>query len=213
MAHPLTDTKPIKKATGSNSPTDTAPTSLDGSTRATSLEYDTPGTTPAHSVAAASGKRKRSVKEEEADDEKLARQLQEEEYGLADTKTYKRSKLANQVEDTEDESELSELESIDSMDYTDPPRKGKGRQSFSNAGRRQASAGAQQPSSSKQNVKVEVEDSASDADSDVPLILRKPPRHLAPPPKRSKAALDVLTDPESEYNFDTETALSGGSDT
>lgn len=214
MAHPLTDTKPIKKATGSNSPTDTAPTSLDGSTRATSLEYDTPGTTPAHSVAAASGKRKRSVKEEEADDEKLARQLQEEEYGLADTKTYKRSKLANQVEDTEDESELSELESIDSMDYTDPPRKGKCRQSFSNAGRRQASAGAQQPSSSKQNVKVEVEDSASDADSDVPLILRKTPRHLAPPSKRGKAALnDVLTDPESEYNFDTETALSGVSDT
>jgi DNA repair protein RAD16 len=212
MAHPFTDVKPTTKATGSNSPSDTTLTSLDGSTRATSLEYDTPGTTPAQSVAATSGKRKRSVKEEEADDEKLARQLQEEEYGLVDTKTYKRSKLAYQVADTEDESELSELESIDSMDYTGPPQKGKGRQSLSAAGRRQASAGAQQPSSSKQ--KVEVEDSASDADSDVPLILRKPPRHLAPPPKRGKAALnDVLTDPESEYNFDTETALSGVSDT
>jgi DNA repair protein RAD16 len=209
MAHPFTDTKPLSKATGSNSPSDTTPTSLDGSTRATSLEYDTPGTTPAHSVAATSGKRKRSVKEEEIADEKLARQLQEEEYGLsaAEAKTYKRSKLAFQVADTEDDSELSELESIDSMVYTKPPPRSKGRLS-----RRQASAGAQQPSSSKQRVKVE--DSASDADSDVPLILRKPPRHLAQPSKQGNAMLDDgLTEPESEYDFGTETVLSGVSDT
>ena len=212
MAHPLTDIKPISKATGSNSPTDTTPTSLDGSTRATSLEYDTPGTTPAHSVVATSGKRKRTVKEEEAADEKLARQLQEEEYTVVETKTYKRSKLAYQVEDTEDDSELSELESIDSMDYTGPSQKGKSRQSLSAASRRQASVGAQRPSSSKKRVKVE--DSASDADSDVPLILRKPPRHLAQQTKQGKAVTSgVLTDPESEYDFGTETVLSGVSDT
>jgi DNA repair protein RAD16 len=228
MANPYTDIKPIRKATGSNSPTDTTPTSLDGSTRATSLEYDTPGTTPAHSVAAASGKRKRSVKEEETADEQLARRLQEEEYGAeVETKTYKRSKLsAYQVADTEDDSELSDLESIDSAVYSNRVRP-----SVSAAGRRQATAGAQQQSSSKQRVKVE--DSASDADSDVPLILRQPPRHLAQQSKQGKAVaslsgrgklsvkkqedrhldIDALSDVESEYDFGTEAASTGVSDT
>jgi DNA repair protein RAD16 len=228
MANPYTDIKPTRKATGSNSPTDTTPTSLDGSTRATSLEYDTPGTTPAHSVAAASGKRKRSVKEEETADEQLARRLQEEEYGAeVETKTYKRSKLsAYQVADTEDDSELSDLESIDSAVYSS-----KVRLSGSAAGRRQATAGAQQQSSSKQRVKVE--DSASDADSDVPLILRQPPRHLAQQSKQGKAVasisargklpvkkqedrhldIDALSDVESEYDFGTEAGSTGISDT
>lgn len=207
MAHPYTDVKSVSKTTGSNSPTDTTPTSLDGSTRATSLDYDTPGTTPAHSVVATSGKRKRTLKEEEDADEKLARQLQEEEYGAeaADqAKTYKRSKLsAYQVADTEDDSELSDLESINSAEY----RKG-GRFAYVPS-RRQASAGAQQSSSSKQKVKVE--DSASDADSDVPLILRHPPRHLAQQSKKSKAK-DALSEPESEFDFGTE-ASTGVSDT
>jgi DNA repair protein RAD16 len=228
MAHPYTDLKPIRKTTGSNSPTDTTPTSLDGSTRATSLEYDTPGTTPAHSVAAASGKRKRNVKEEETADEQLARRLQEEEYGAeVEVKPYKRSKLsAFQVADTEDESELSDLDSIDSPIFLNSVRP-----SVSAAGHRQATAGAQQQSSSKHRVKVE--DSASDADSDVPLILRQPPRHLAQQSKPGKAVaslsargkqpakkqedcnmdIDALSDVESEYDFGTEAASTGVSDT
>lgn len=247
MAVPFTDFKPTSKATGSNSPSDTTPTSLDGSTRATSLEYDTPGTTPAHSVVAISAKRKRNVKEEESADEKLARQLQEEEYRLGDvtkSKSYKRSKLStNYIADTEDdESELSELESITSVQYDDAgSKKSKSRQSFSTSGFRQASGGAQQPSSSK--YEIFVDDSVSDADSDTPLILRQPARRLAQPQEQSKAlparsargklpigtkqklkqedvdmdvdgsAHDALSDPESEYDFGTEGASTGVSDT
>lgn len=233
MAHPHTDIKPSTKATGSNSPTDTTLTSLDGSTRATSLECDTPGTTPGHSVMATYGKRKRNVKEEETADEKLAIRLQEEEYTaevVVGANAYKRSKLsAYQVADTEDDSELSEPESIDSVAF----QKGKEPQSFPSSGHKQASAGAQQSSSPKQ--KCEAGDNGSDADSDVPLILRQQRRHLALHPRQgtgapsrtargklpatrkkqedSDHASDVLSDPESEYDFGSEAPSNGVSDT
>ena len=239
MAHPLTDIEPTSKATGSNSPSDTTRTSLDGSTRATSLEYDTPGTTPARSVVTTSSKRKRTVKEEETADEKLARQLQEEEYRAGDVgkvKTYKRSKLSVlHVADTEDDdSELSELESIASVEYREASsKKGKSRQPFSTPALRQASGGAQQPSS--QEAEMLVNDSVSDADSDIPLILRHPTRRLAQSQKQGKAlpsrsargklkqedadmdidasGHDALSDAESEYDFGPDGGSTGVSDT
>jgi DNA repair protein RAD16 len=233
MTHQYTDIKPNSKATGPNSPSDTTLTSLDGSTRATSLEYDTPGTTPAHSIVAASGKRKRSVKEEETADEKLARRLQEEEYGAeaeaeVEVKSYKRSRLstyqvAGTVADSEDDSELSEPESISSAVFRAPGK----RNSAFVVGRRQASAGAQQPSSSKRKVKIE--NSVSDADSDAPLILRQKSRQPKPASSRSAGGKllkhedydmdldvsdpDAFSDAESEYDFGPEAASTGVSDT
>ena len=243
------DIKNVRKATGSNSPTDTTPTSIDGSTRATSLEYDTPGTTPAHSVTATSGKRKRHVpsqvvmKEEDADEE-LARRLQEEEYGVEAVnggKSYKRSKLsAYQIPDTDDESELSELESVASGDHASwasSSTPAKGGRSLSTVNRKQSTAGAQRRSSSKKD--VEIEDSVSDADSDVPLMHRLERQQAKALPSRSasgnakisaptkqkqklkREALDMdlgmskwdaPSDPESEYDFGTETST-GVSDT
>lgn len=245
------DIKHISKATGSNSPTDTTPTSIDGSTRATSLEYDTPGTTPAHSVTATSGKRKRHVPgevvmKEEDGDEGLARRLQEEEYGaeaVGGVKSYKRSKLsayqtAYQIPDTEDESELSELESIASVEHTSwapSSKSGKGRRSLSTANHKQTTGGAQRPSSSKLDVKFE--DSVSDADSDAPIMPSHKRKQAKALPSRSAkgnvkqsgdtkqklkkedldmdlgmSERDAPSDPESEYDFGTETST-GVSDT
>ena len=174
---PVDMSKPVIKTMGSNSPTDTTPTSVDGSTRATSLELDTPGTTPAQSTAA--GKRKRSTlnhvvkMEESVDDEELARRLQEEEYNAV-AGTSKKAKLSrhDQVADTEDdESELSELESIDSRSI------GVG-QASSSANRKRITRVIQQTSRSKNAVKVEDDEGdweVSDADSDAPLVLRRRP--------------------------------------
>ena len=176
-----TSNKPPIKTMGSNSPTDTTTASMDGSTRATSLETDTPGTTPAHSIAAASVKRKRSalnnvVKMEESMDEELARHLQEEEYNAV-AGASKRTKLSRseQVADTEDdESELSELESIGSLSI-------KAGESPFAAGRKRSNRGAQQTSRSRNTIKLEADDAmqsdVSDADSDdVPLVFRRPQR-------------------------------------
>lgn len=183
------DVKHTSKATASNSPTDTTLTSMNGSTRATSLEFDTPGTTPAHSTAATSGKRKRSalshaVKMEDSGDEALARRLQEEEYnaeGLIENKATKRSKLSlQQIADTEDESELSEAETVDSMDFAtmQPSASGRGNQPAADSGRASSAH-----FSSKATQKSKAEDSnsseqafvgASDTESDAPLILRRP---------------------------------------
>jgi DNA repair protein RAD16 len=199
--------KPVIKTMGSNSPTDTTLPSVDGSTRATSLELDTPGTTPAQCTAA--GKRKRStlshvVKLQEfVDDEELARRLQEEEYSAV-AGASKRTKLStyDQIADTEDdESELSELESIGSLSI------GAG-QASSTAGRKRSIRGAQQTSRSKKAVKVEDDEAdwdVSDADSDAPLILRRPLRPddedrkqtVQPLPSRvasSKARASLSTD-------------------
>ncbi|KAM0719228.1 hypothetical protein Q7P37_005133 [Cladosporium fusiforme] len=179
------DVKPVGKAMVSNSPTDTTPTSVDGSTRATSLELDTPGTTPAHSIATASGKRKRSTlshttKMDDSGDEALARRLQAEEYnaeGMSEGKTNKRTKFSvQQVVDTEEESELSEIESVDSIGFATAP--GKGKQPALGAGH---SSGSRHPFKSTQRTKVEDSDltelesiGASDTESDAPLILRRP---------------------------------------
>jgi DNA repair protein RAD16 len=201
--------KPVIKTMGSNSPTDTTLPSVDGSTRATSLELDTPGTTPAQCTAA--GKRKRSTlshvvkMQESVDDEELARRLQEEEYSAV-AGASKRTKLStyDQIADTEDdESELSELESIGSLSI------GAG-QAFSTAGRKRSIRGAQQTSRSKKAVKVEDDEAdwdVSDADSDAPLILRRPLRPddedrkqtVQPLPSRvasSKARASLSTDQE-----------------
>jgi DNA repair protein RAD16 len=174
----MSSKQPVIKTMGSNSPTDTTLPSVDGSTRATSLELDTPGTTPAQSTAA--GKRKRSTlnrvvkMEESVDDEELARRLQEEEYSAV-AGASKRTKLSthDQIADTEDdESELSELESIGSLST------GAG-QATSTAGRKRSIRGAQQNDRSKKAVKVEDDEAdwdISDADSDAPPILRRPLR-------------------------------------
>jgi DNA repair protein RAD16 len=183
--------KPVIKTVGSNSPTDTTLTSAEGSTRATSLDLDTPGTTPAHSIAA--GKRKRSTlshvvkREDSVDDEELARRLQEEEYNAV-AGASKRTKLSKyeQIADTEDDgSELSELESLDSLSVRAGP-------STSAAGRKRSIRGAQQTSRSKKTVKVEDDEAdwdVSDADSDAPLILRQPPRPGAEDRKPTGQAL------------------------
>jgi len=185
--------KPVIKPMGSNSPTDTTLTSVDGSTRATSLELDTPGTTPAHSIAAASIKRKRSalnhvVKMEESADEELARRLQEEEYNAV-AGASKRTKLSRyeQVANTEDDdSELSELESISSMST------GAGKASTTAGRKRSGRSGAQKTSRPKNALRFEDDDSdldASDADSDAPLVLRRPQRPAAEDREQTSKAL------------------------
>jgi DNA repair protein RAD16 len=188
----MSNSKPVIKTMGSNSPTDTTLTSVDGSTRATSLELDTPGTTPAQSIAAA-GKRKRSAlshvvkMEESVDDEDLARRLQEEEYSAL-AGASKRTKLSKyeQIADTEDDdSELSELESIGSLSIKP------GKAPFS-AGLERSIRGAQKTSRSRNAVKVEDDEAdwdISDADSDAPLILRRPLRPGAEDRKQSDQAL------------------------
>lgn len=209
MDSPNVNLKPGIKATGSNSPTDTTLTSLDGSTRATSIDIDTPGTTPARSAMAASGKRKRSglsnlsnaVRFDESTDEALAKRLQEEEYRM-DTdgsgKANKRKKSSvYQVADTEDESELSETVSISSDDeqgtwMPSPQRTGKGNYEATSGSRVE---GTRRPTASLKQSKVEDSDpsesvalGASDTESDVPLVLRRPPRTLTERPKQDTTA-------------------------
>ena len=201
---PIDMSKPVIKPMGSNSPTDTTLTSVDGSTRATSLELDTPGTTPAQSTAA--GKRKRSTlnhvvkMEDSVDDEELVRRLQEEEYNAVAgaSKRTKLSKYEHVVDTEDDDSELSELESIGSLSI------GAG-QASSAAGRKRSIRGARQTSRSNNAVKVEDDEAdwdVSDADSDAPLILRQPgakdrKQTVQAPPSRiasSKARASLSTD-------------------
>ncbi|KAK3112289.1 DNA repair protein rad16 [Teratosphaeriaceae sp. CCFEE 6253] len=123
-----------KKAVGSTSPTDTSLSSIGSASRDDSVDYETPGTTPATSVRGGpSTKRKRSqlsrsvMQIDDSDDAMedadlaLARQLQEEEYAQEEEEAVvpeKRSKFSKlKVEDSEDEeSDLSELGSLVSSD-------------------------------------------------------------------------------------------------
>lgn len=187
------DLKPSTKATASNSPTDTTLTSLEGSTRATSLEFDTPGTTPARSVTAA-GKRKRSalsqaVKLEDDADEALARRLQEEEYNNDITTQgpgSKRLKLsAYQVADTEDESELSETESVD------------------------AAAGASDTESDRPLIHVRPRNGKQNT-SLPSRAARNTARRSSPDPRNMRVRGN--TD-DSEYDSETESPTTGVSDT
>lgn len=127
-----TSVKPATKLE-SASPTGSS-LSSHASTRAGSVENDTPGTTPATSIKSASAlKRKRSSvgkhvaqiensdEDEEDEDLALARTLQEEEYAMeGDELPQKKAKTQiNGVDDPDAESalsELSELESLDSME-------------------------------------------------------------------------------------------------
>ncbi|KAF7191764.1 DNA repair protein RAD16, partial [Pseudocercospora fuligena] len=120
--------KPPPKS--SKSPTDSSLSSIDANTsRDSSIEYETPGTTPATSVRAgpSTSKRKRSTlgkvvkiedsEDEEDDDFLLATRLQEEEYTKegAQQPAKKRTKLA--IDDSEDDfSMLSDAESLSSLD-------------------------------------------------------------------------------------------------
>lgn len=127
MARLSTSKKPAAKALDSTSPTDSTLSSMRSSPRADSVDYDTPGTTPATSVKGATlAKRKRStlgrnvLKIEDTDeesDEALARRLQKEEYEDEEIVPIKRQKTSRvKIEDTEDEeSQLSEPESMSSL--------------------------------------------------------------------------------------------------
>ena len=125
------------------SPTDSSGLSPMESISRDSVEYETPGTTPATSVrGVAGGKRKRSslgkdvMKIEDSDaevedaDGELAARLQEQEYAQFDAKPNKRPKMSKlRIEDTEDdESELSEPESNFSLDIPKFDRKTSGLQ-------------------------------------------------------------------------------------
>ena len=116
-----------KKTASSNSPTDTTIPSLGSTPRATSPEYDTPGTTPGASISGtANGKRKRSLlgknvikiegSEDEDSDAKLAMKLQEEEYAREAPPNKRIKKEKWTVDDSVDESGLSEPESLSSLD-------------------------------------------------------------------------------------------------
>ncbi|KAK3713906.1 DNA repair protein rad16 [Vermiconidia calcicola] len=126
---PVMAPKKGAKASAVTSPTDSISSSAGSTPRATSADYDTPGTTPATSVLGnASTKRKRSqlaknvVKVEDSEDEEdvdaaLAMKLQQEEYAF-EAGPNKRAKAAKRaIGDSEDqESELSELDSVESLD-------------------------------------------------------------------------------------------------
>ena len=169
----------LKKPSASTSPTDTTLSSLRSSPRATSAEYESPGTTPATSIKGVQpAKRKRSLlgknvvkvedsEEEEDSDVVLARQLQEEEYAQegAPNKRLKTGKWA--VEDSEDdESELSEPESLDSVKMAPPAKKSAGKPSTTPANKgklpvRMASSSARR-SLGKQKQRFQIDDSESD---------------------------------------------------
>ncbi|EME43483.1 hypothetical protein DOTSEDRAFT_89325 [Dothistroma septosporum NZE10] len=120
----------IKSEPKGTSSTDSSISSVADTSRDTSVEYETPGTTPATSIKGATmstAKRKRSTlgqsvyqmgDSEEEDDEEMALRLQEEEYtqtGAATLPAPKRIKTA--IADSEDEeSELSEPGSVQSLD-------------------------------------------------------------------------------------------------
>ena len=138
MASGSTMKRPTRASTAT-SPADTTLSSLGSTPRATSLEYETPGTTPATSITGTTnGKRKRSLlgknvirvvdsEDDEDSDAALARKLQEEEFMREDTPN-KRAKTGSSkrgfvVDDSDDEeSELSEPESLESEDLM-PVRK------------------------------------------------------------------------------------------
>ncbi|KAK4501322.1 hypothetical protein PRZ48_007130 [Zasmidium cellare] len=119
----------FQKPAGKNkSPTDSSLSSIANTSRDSSAEYETPGTTPATSTrgAASSSKRKRSTlgqhvlqiedsEDAEDDDEALALRLQEEEYTRGGAQpAKKRAKIS--IADSEDESMLSEPESVSSQE-------------------------------------------------------------------------------------------------
>lgn len=122
----------VKSATKLESASPTGSSlSSHASTRAGSVENDTPGTTPATSIKSASAlKRKRrslgkhvaqienSDDDEEDEDLALAITLQEEEYAMeGDEFPQKKVKTQiNEVDDPEAESELSELSELESLD-------------------------------------------------------------------------------------------------
>ncbi|KAF2160722.1 hypothetical protein M409DRAFT_70254 [Zasmidium cellare ATCC 36951] len=130
--------KPAGK-TKTKSPTDSSLSSIANTSRDSSAEYETPGTTPATSTrgAASGSKRKRSTLgqhvlqidhpedvEEDEDDETLAMRLQEEEYTRGGAEPVKkRAKIA--ISDSEDESELSEAASLSSMESMVKPSSSK----------------------------------------------------------------------------------------
>lgn len=119
-----------KPASKSKSPTDSSLSSIANTSRNSSAEYETPGTTPATSTrgAASTSKRKRStlgrvlqIDDSEEDDEALALRLQEEEYTRGGAEpAKKRAKIS--VADSEDESELSEPDSVFSLDSVVKPQ-------------------------------------------------------------------------------------------
>lgn len=119
-----------KPASKSKSPTDSSLSSVANTSRDSSTEYETPGTTPATSTrgAASTSKRKRSnlghvqqIEDSEDDDEALALRLQEEEYTRGGAEPAKK-RVKISIADSEDESELSEPESMFSMDSVVKPQ-------------------------------------------------------------------------------------------
>lgn len=110
----------FKKQEESNSPTNSIKSSNINTSRESSVDVDTPGTTPAMSVRGNSiAKRKRSSlgqsllkvedSEEDEDDMALAMRLQEEEYTQEGAAEPIRKRSKKTIEDSEDESVLSEV--------------------------------------------------------------------------------------------------------
>jgi len=205
VAIPVMILKNGGKAKAAGSPTDSAISSLANSLRDTSVEYDTPGTTPATSTkgtGVSSKKRKvstlsRPIKMEDSDDEvendaALAMRLQEEEYAQANGGTNKRMKWS--IDDSDDEG-LSEPESLESMDLK-PIRKagttGKGKAPARNSTK---------PSFSKTTIKI-IDDSGSDLeelselDSEAESVF-----------SLSEAVSTGVSDAESELTATSTTAL------
>lgn len=125
-----------KSAAKSKSPTDSSLSSLDGLSRDSSAEFETPETTPATSIRAGpsmSSKRKRSAlgnvtmidDSEEGDDLALAMRLQEEEYSQAGAQqpTKKKVKMGNSdsEEEEEEEEEEEDISIPDSDEDFDEP--------------------------------------------------------------------------------------------
>lgn len=120
--------KPSSSKGKSISPTASSSlSSIANTSRDSSAEYETPGTTPATSIrgAASTAKRKRSSlgqhvlqidDSDEDGDEALALRLQEEEYTRAGAEPAKKRAKWSIADSEEEESELSELESTTSLD-------------------------------------------------------------------------------------------------
>lgn len=130
----------VKPEPKGNSPIDSSVSSVTNTSRDTSAEFETPGTTPATSIRGATvsiTKRKRSTlgtkvyqieDSEEEDDEKIALRLQEEEYAQAGADPQPATKrIKTAIADSEDEeSELSEPGSVESLDSI-PTMRSRGR--------------------------------------------------------------------------------------
>ncbi|KAM3417883.1 hypothetical protein BST61_g6103 [Cercospora zeina] len=117
-----------KPATKRQSPTNSSLSSIDGLSRDSSAEYETPGTTPATSVRggpSTASKRKRSTlghvvtinDSEDEDDLTLAMRLQEQEYAHAGAEqpANKKARVAVVNDSEEEVGELSELDTDDPM--------------------------------------------------------------------------------------------------